>query len=39
MVTNTATIEHSSITPVDVSAVTMIEAAVFEVYLPVVLND
>lgn len=39
MVTNTATIEHSSTTPVDVSAVTMIEAAVFEVYLPVVLND
>lgn len=38
MVTNTATIEHSSITPVDVSASTVIEAAVFEVYLPVVVD-
>jgi uncharacterized repeat protein (TIGR01451 family) len=38
MVTNTATIDHSDISPVQVMATTTIEEAEYLVYLPVVLK-
>lgn len=38
VVTNTATIDQSSTTPVQVSATTTIEMAEFEIYMPVVLK-
>ncbi len=39
IVTNTATIDHNDINPVQVSASTTIETAEYEIYLPVVLKE